>query len=290
MTPERLGLRNIVLVGSGSYHSFAVNSEGSVFSWGLNSFHQTGISDSLGGWQDTISSPTLVEPLEPSEHDGARVVQIEGGEHHSLFLFSNGEVWSCGRCDGHEVGLGPAHPSMIASRGREEAALVLRDARQEEEVGRLEAERKAEATEMNGQDAAVLAAEAAALGVPLPNPYIPTPTLLSFPDNTKIVQIAAASRHSFALSSTGKLYSWGVGFNAQLGLGELQEAEVPTEVTSDDLKGLRVLSVSTGGHSIILACREASGGEEQSENIEDGESLLGNTTMELNKAEEGRSE
>ena len=37
LTPERLALKNIVLVACGAYHSFAVEKNGTVYAWGFNS-------------------------------------------------------------------------------------------------------------------------------------------------------------------------------------------------------------------------------------------------------------
>lgn len=37
-----------------------------------------------------------------------------------------------------------------------------------------------------------------------------------------IVQISCGSDHSFVLTSTGEVYSWGMNFKGQLGLGDLE--------------------------------------------------------------------
>ena len=111
LEPERLGLRNITLVSAGMYHSFAVDASGTVWAWGLNTFHQTGLTSSKGGDEDMVIVPAEVEGLSPDKHGGARVVQIAGGEHHSIFLFDNGEVWGCGRYDANQLGLAEDHPA-----------------------------------------------------------------------------------------------------------------------------------------------------------------------------------
>ncbi|KAM0746713.1 RCC1/BLIP-II [Meredithblackwellia eburnea MCA 4105] len=258
LTPERLSLRNIITIGSGGFHSFAVNQKGQVYAWGLNSFRQTGVSEDDGGWSDSIATPTLVSSLDPAKHGGARVVQITGGEHHSIFLFSNGEVWACGRCDGSEVGLGPNHPEMVLGQERKEEALKERAARQIVELDILN-----QAGGMTGDEAALKAAEAAAQGVPLPNPYIPEPQKLTFPiqegqtSEPKIVRIASGPRHNFAASVDGFVFTWGFGNTSQLGLGpDEDEAEMPTRVKSQKMEGYRALSVATGGqHSVIVAVK-----------------------------------
>ncbi|KAK4050213.1 hypothetical protein OIO90_005195 [Microbotryomycetes sp. JL221] len=268
LTPERLALKNIVLVGSGVYHSFAVDKDGQVFAWGLNSFHQTGVAEDDGGWEETITTPTIVESLLPKHHNGAKVVQIAGGEHHTVFLLSNGQVWACGRCDGSEIGLGKDHEQMKAMKEREQEALIRRKAKEEQERQRLRDEPPQEDDEGNpGQplsdfELELKAKENAAQLVPLPNPFIPEPTQIKFPSeadgsDTRIIQIATGTRQNFGVSSKGTLFAWGFGNTCQLGLGpDEEEAETPTQVKSKAMGGFRVISAHAGGqNSIVLAQR-----------------------------------
>lgn len=113
--PERLALRKIVIIGAGSYHSLAVNQDGHVFGWGLNSMGQLG----LGDQRDIAWAPTEIKALSVDTLRGARVVQIEGGEHHTLFLLDDGRVFGCGRIDNHQLGLGSNHPAMNTATAKE---------------------------------------------------------------------------------------------------------------------------------------------------------------------------
>ena len=286
LTPERLALKNIVLVGTGSYHSFAVDKDGQVFAWGLNSFHQTGVDEDDGGWEEVISTPTRVATLSPSNlPGGARVVEICGGAHHTLFLLSNGDVYVCGRSDGHEIGLGDDHPEMVASRERKDEAKAARAEREKHELASMHGGEDGQvitATNEDGsrtlseQEVALVAAENAARAIPLPNDYVPLPTRLAFPkepkawqkdaraddleddddvstEETKIVQIAAGTRHNFAVSARGYVYSWGVGPSSQLGHGDEEEVETPTRILNTALSNVRVLRAETGGqHSVLV--------------------------------------
>jgi regulator of chromosome condensation len=90
-----------------------------VWAWGLNGNRQCGIDTSRSeAHEDLITVPTQVDGLHPDKHDGHRVVEISGGEFHSLFLFDNGEVWGCGRNDSHELGLSDDHPAQDEVRER----------------------------------------------------------------------------------------------------------------------------------------------------------------------------
>ncbi|KAH9948366.1 RCC1/BLIP-II [Amylocystis lapponica] len=102
-----LGARShkAVVVGAGSYSSFAVDEQGDVWAWGLNNMGQTGTGFTSAAADGAVQLPTRVVGLSRKELGGAAVVQIAGGEHHTLFLTSAGAVFACGRSDGGQLGL-----------------------------------------------------------------------------------------------------------------------------------------------------------------------------------------
>ncbi|KAI6047503.1 regulator of chromosome condensation 1/beta-lactamase-inhibitor protein II [Pisolithus marmoratus] len=108
--PEKIALghrsNRAVVIGAGNYCSFAVDEVGDVWGWGLNTMGQTGTGVSeLRSTSDEIHTPRKVHLLCKSALGGEVVVQIAGGEHHTLFLTSSGRVFACGRCDGGQLGL-----------------------------------------------------------------------------------------------------------------------------------------------------------------------------------------
>lgn len=108
--PEKivLGSRNhkAVVVGAGSYSSFAVDNKGEVWAWGLNSMGQTGTGFTSSSADSEVQLPKRVVGLSQKDLGGdEKVVEIAGGEHHTLFLTSAGRVFSCGRSDGGQLGL-----------------------------------------------------------------------------------------------------------------------------------------------------------------------------------------
>ena len=121
--PERLALKNIVAIGAGSFHSFAINEEGEVYGWGNNAFGQLGVADEdiHPGWeQGVVEQPTKIRALSPAAHGGARVKLITAGQNHSLFLFDNGALWSTGKLVNHEVGIGADHPALTEEAKEEQ--------------------------------------------------------------------------------------------------------------------------------------------------------------------------
>ncbi|CAA7262633.1 unnamed protein product [Cyclocybe aegerita] len=94
-------MRNIVAIGSAASTSFAVDKVGNVYAFGKNSERQAGVD----GERNIIDVPTPISALHPLQHGGARVVQITGGDEHSVFLFDNGQMWTCGWADDFRLGL-----------------------------------------------------------------------------------------------------------------------------------------------------------------------------------------
>ncbi|CCE65029.1 hypothetical protein TPHA_0J02090 [Tetrapisispora phaffii CBS 4417] len=99
LDPRPFGLRHIKFIASGENHSFAINKDGKLVSWGLNQFGQCGVSESIedGGMVD--------KPKKVLIPDGLSIKTIAAGEHHSLVLTQDGDLYSFGRLDMMEVGI-----------------------------------------------------------------------------------------------------------------------------------------------------------------------------------------
>lgn len=113
--PEKVTLggtrgRRAVVVGAGSCSSFAIDEDGAVWAWGLNSMGQLGMQ-SIAGTPE-VTHPTKIDSLSPEALNGDRVVQIAGGSHHTLFRTSSGKVYAAGRSDGGQLGLEDDHPAF----------------------------------------------------------------------------------------------------------------------------------------------------------------------------------
>jgi regulator of chromosome condensation len=117
LLPREFGLRNIRAIGAGSYHSFAIANDGKVYAWGLNQFGQCGIDRQgfVGEDGAVIASPSVVESLE-----NYNVIDVTGGEHHSVALTAQGQVLSFGRMDCNQLGFPESSPpegAVIDARG-----------------------------------------------------------------------------------------------------------------------------------------------------------------------------
>lgn len=115
--PERVVLgtrsRKAIVIGAGNYSSFAVDDRGDVWGWGLNKMGQTGtgILDAKVDHTE-VHLPKKVIGLSQHELNGESVVEIAGGEHHTLFLTSGGRVFAVGRSDDGQLGLPADHEAF----------------------------------------------------------------------------------------------------------------------------------------------------------------------------------
>jgi len=82
----------------GAYHTFLLTESSNVYACGLNNMGQLGLGSLEPGHTGT---PTLVTALE-----GKGVCQLSAGEHHSLALTKDGQVFAFGRGDNNQLGTG----------------------------------------------------------------------------------------------------------------------------------------------------------------------------------------
>ena len=77
------------------------------------------------------------------------------------------------------------------------------------------------------------------------------------PDLKDVVDIAANTNVSYAITKNGKVYNWGTNYSKQLGQDEEEDYYSPTLLTSKQVDARDVYSVSIGGqHSLFIASDE----------------------------------
>lgn len=99
LDPRPFGLKHVKYIASGENHSFAIKIDNTIVSWGLNQFGQCGISNKIEDGSIILVPKTVQLPK------GFNIKTISGGEHHTLFLGDNGELYVVGRLDMFEVGI-----------------------------------------------------------------------------------------------------------------------------------------------------------------------------------------
>ncbi|KAL9094265.1 MAG: hypothetical protein Q9165_003405 [Trypethelium subeluteriae] len=104
LLPSKISMKRgkvATAVGCGAYHSFAIDQEGGLWSWGLNSFaeagHPVNPDEEIG---NVITFPEKVDGL-----DNKKMKTVEGGAHHSIGVTTAGECLVWGRVDMGQCGI-----------------------------------------------------------------------------------------------------------------------------------------------------------------------------------------
>jgi alpha-tubulin suppressor-like RCC1 family protein len=78
---------------------------------------------------------------------------------------------------------------------------------------------------------------------------VPTPVPVSLPSNVSIVQVATESQTSFALTSNGLVYGWGLNNSGQVGIGTTATVTVPVLVPIP--QGAKVKAIAGSASSAL---------------------------------------
>ena len=156
------------------------------------------------------------------------IAKVAAGEDHSLFLHAKGDtIYACGKGGDGQLGI-PRDQLMLTKPKDAAAAEVMSDSKRE--------------------------------------PFAPIPMPVAFPNEDRLydvgrfVDISCGSRHSMAITTNGKIYSWGQASFGQVGNNpRISEANYLRPRLNEDWSkssNLFVHQASCGGsHSLIVATR-----------------------------------
>ena len=224
-------------VDAGAFHTVALNDDGTLSTWGWNSFGQLG----HGYRSDTpVTQPTLVADFPP---EGSSIIAVAAGAAFTVALLDDGALYTWGYNEHGQLGHGhtgirstpnrvttfaPADTSVIgiAAGGRHVVALLSDGTIYTWGDGG------------NGQ-----------LGHDSKAVELSPRRVSDFPSQgRRIVAIAAGGAHSVALLDDGALYTWGRNAGGQLGLGDFEERLTPTLVPSSPFGGAPLTSIAAGAN------------------------------------------
>jgi hypothetical protein len=204
---------SVVQVAAGDEHSLAVTSTGQLYAFGDNAYGELGIATNSG---TSTANPTAALVVLPGA--SGSVVQIAAGYQYSLALTSTGQLYAFG--DNFYGQLGKATnngnnnanptPSLVSLPGENgpvvQVAAGANHSLAVTSTGQLYA---------FGDNAYGELGNATNNGN---NNANPTPALVALPgENGPVVQVAAGTNHSLAVTSTGQLYAFGENSFGQLG-------------------------------------------------------------------------
>ena len=236
---EALSVKQVVDIFTGGYHSFVkqkkkLSNKDSkkkedhtvILAWGLNTYGQLGLGD-------TENTFKLKEIEEFRDLD---IIDIQGGEDYTIALTREGDVYSFGRCDDGQLGLGENWKELV------ENALKEKD----EKFGSIQ-ETKPKAEEVHEE--------------PITKKFEYVNFPLKIQGLEKIDKISAGSCYNYAISrAKNQVYSWGSGDHYVLGNGKEDPEFTPIAIKNTFYKLEEVIEVGLGGQHVTLITSNVANG------------------------------
>jgi alpha-tubulin suppressor-like RCC1 family protein len=239
--------KTILAISTGSSHSLALCSDGTIAAWGYNFHGQLGD----GG---TTDSNVPVAVVKSGVLAGKTVVAVSAGFFHSLALCSDGSVAAWGYNLYGQLGnnstVSSSLPVLVSSTGALSGKVITSIAAGYHHNTALCSEGTVVSWGRNnyGQLGNNNVSDST---VPV------NITTVGSLNGRTVATLAAGSDHSLALCSDGTLLSWGRNTNGQLGDGSNTDRSIPVEVDATDaLAGRVVTKISAGGFHNLAACTD----------------------------------
>ena len=227
------------VISLGIFHSSALTSEGRVFTWGYNYYGQLG--------DGTILNTNIPIDLTGDLNLGLdeKVVDVELGEYHSMAITSNRRIFTWGRNQYGQLGNGntvdsmsPIELPLLSFDSEIITSIVVSDFSSAAltSTGRLFAW---------GQNASGKLGDGTSI-----DSNIPIEITNSFVLNAgeTITELTFGGNFGAAITSEGRLFTWGSDMQGGLGNGPILTANVPlpTVIDSTVFGGEAITDISTG--------------------------------------------
>uniref|UniRef100_H0XH44 HECT and RLD domain containing E3 ubiquitin protein ligase 5 n=1 Tax=Otolemur garnettii TaxID=30611 RepID=H0XH44_OTOGA len=226
----------IIQITCGDYHSLALSKGGELFAWGQNLHGQLG----LGMVFPSTPTPQRVETLA-----GVPLVQISAGEAHSMALSMAGNIYSWGKNEFGQLGLGhttgEASPSLIEALDDQRVEFLTCGGSH---------------TALLTEDGLVFtfgAGKYGQLGHSGTQNEL-RPRLVTELTGKRVTQIACGRWHTLAyVSDLGKVFSFGSGKEGQLGNSGTQNQLTPLPMRLSSNEELQLESHASEKELIMIA-------------------------------------
>ncbi|XP_026222290.1 probable E3 ubiquitin-protein ligase HERC3 [Anabas testudineus] len=236
-------------VACGSQHSLALTAGGQVYTWGQDSRGQLGLGKRKAG----ARSPQHLRCVSEIP-----VVQVSAGGEQSFILSVSGGVFSWGRNDCGQLGLGdttdrhtptPVHSlnlkkTVHVSCGKDHTATLTKDgvvftfgSGQHGQLGHNSFRNELR------------------------------PRLVAELWGAKVIQVACGRYHTLVLTGSERIYSFGSCEQGQLGHGDESHPSVPLRVQlpQDGDNGPKIRRIFAGGHCSFATCTSSENAHEETD-------------------------
>ena len=241
---EPFGQTNLKSISAGDYRTVYLKSDGTVWATGQNTYGQ------LGDGTTTDRS----NPVQVTHADGtglSEVVAVSAGDHHTVYLKSDGMVWATGSNGNGRLGDGTTtqrnHPVLVENVDGTGLSGVVGISAGQFHTVYLKSDGTVWAAGNNSKGQ---------LGDGTTTQR-KNPVQVTNADGSGlsgVVAISAGSEHTVYLKSDGTVWATGYNNRGQLGDGTTTQRTNPVQVTNADGTGLSgVADISAGGsHTVYL--------------------------------------
>ena len=243
--------KTIVQISAKVWYALALASDGTVYSWGFNSWGQLG--NGTSGTANNASAPVAVKTA-GTPMEGKTIVQVAAGATHSLALATDGTIYAWGKNEygqlGNDSTINSPVPVAVKTTGTpmDGKTIIQIHAGYEHSLalasdGTVYAWGRNNSGQLGKNDATDTHIPAAVqtLGTPMAGKVI--------------VQLAAGNSQSMALASDGTVYTWGWNQYGQLGNGTTTNSRIPVAVvtTGTPLAGKTISQIAAGNaHALAM--------------------------------------
>ena len=231
---------DVISVSAGQYHSMALRSDGTVWTWGRN------IERQLGGLYGPVGLTARDRyRLRPRQVPGVyNVIAIEAGRLHSVALDEAGYVWTWGHNSDNQLGragnvgtptIVPGVYNIVAIAARGDFTMAL---------------------DANG-NVWGWGRDEGRIGHDLRPASRMTEPVLVLTENgeplSDIIKIEAGANHSIAMARDGSLWSWGLNAHGQVGSGatSTREARAVRVSVQGDIRYIKSITLGNNYTTVV---------------------------------------
>ncbi|WP_339351210.1 InlB B-repeat-containing protein, partial [Bifidobacterium indicum] len=256
--PPASGIRFSQTSAGGNF-SMGIDSKGDLYTWGDNSFGQLG--------RDTTGTPAD-RPGRVTAPAGVTFTQASAGDHSSLALGSDGNLYTWGANDWGQLGR-DTDTTINETKADRKPGQVALPAGASSSFTWTKATTRWDHTLAFGSDGKLYAwgrNQGGQLGnatIPSGNnnskAYSARPVLVSVPGGVAFSEVSTGHLHSLALSTNGALYAWGQNSYGMLGMDDVSIGSVVnTPKAVRNTAGVAFTQISAGSSSCLAISSDGS--------------------------------
>ena len=216
----------VTTVSLGNYHSSAITSKGRVFTWGDNDYGQLGDGTTTDRHSPTEITTNFVL------NAGEAITDVFIGAYHSCAITSNGRIFTWGYNSYGQLGNGTTTSGSIPADITTNFGLDTGEKITSVALGNLHSSAVTSEGRLFtwGYNSASQLGDGTTI-----SRYTPTNITANFGiiGNETITSVSLGFNHSSAITSEGRLFTWGSNQRGQLGVGTFTNKNIPTDITAN---------------------------------------------------------